>query len=235
MTSTLTAPQPSTAKHGTVTYYSSPGLAAQQASLDMAAYAAKAATSKDTAAPGDTAEIAAAGITALGTSVLALISAGQLGASIGSMVGGGAPVAGQLQLTVTNYSSQPVVPFDYQVLGGFMSNVPNPLTTGETDTYMMTSPQPFDDASFRFDFLVGTGPAPTGIGFSLWLKYGTSSPWTTKVKVDDDDEHPFDPARQMFGFTFTATKDTAAPKFSAYFTPIESANGVVSLMICDKG
>jgi hypothetical protein len=151
------------------------------------------------------------------------------------MVGGGAPVAGQLQLTVTNYTSLPVVPFDYQALGGSMSNVPNPLATGETDTYLMTLPQPFSNAAFRFDFLVGTGAAPTGIGFSLWLKYGGSSPWTTKVKVDDDGEHSYDPARQMFGFTFTATKNTPAPKFSAYFSPIESANGVISLMICDKG
>jgi hypothetical protein len=64
MTSTLTAPQPSTAKHGSVTYYDDPGLAAQQASIDMAAYAAKAATPTSKMADGDTAEIAAAGITA---------------------------------------------------------------------------------------------------------------------------------------------------------------------------
>jgi hypothetical protein len=230
MTGTTMAPAKTNTANGTVTYYDIPLSAGEQASLDIAAFTGKATGNIET--PG---AISPAGVAALATAAQAVVRAGQLGTMVAPMVNGMSSSTGQMEMTITNYSSMPVVPYDYSVSGGGdMSNVPDPLGTGESDSYLITSGSALTGTNIRVDFLVGAGLSPKTIQFSVYLQYPSGGPWTVGVVVDGEAQHNFPVAKQMLGFTFTGS-NTTIPSFSAYVTPIETSNGILSLIICDKG
>lgn len=213
------------AKNGKVVFYDKDRRAARQALKDSAALAPTA----EAPAP----QIGAAGWTALATGMLNLVGAAQTGVSVAQTVLANTST-GQVEITITNNASKPVALFNYRPHNCDVSNVPNPLSTGESDVFTLTRTSAIGNgSSVELDFILGDGVNSTP--FRLWYTYsdeGTPGRWEFSAKVDGGVKHDYPKALQMFGFTYTG--NTGFPSFSLYTSPVETGSGMLSIVIYDK-
>ncbi|MCX5528727.1 hypothetical protein OG342_38760 [Streptomyces bobili] len=215
------------AKNGTVVFYDKDRHAARHALKDAVAVAPTAAE----ALP----KIGAAGWTALATGMLNLVGSAQTGVSVAQTVlANMSAKTGQVEITITNNASLPVTLFNYRPTKLDVSNVPNLLSTGESDVFTLTRQSLIDDSSsVELDFMIGDGVncAP----FRLWFAYtneGNPGRWKLSALVDGSGKHNYPKALQMFGFTYSG--NTGFPSFSVYTAPIETGSGMLSVIIYDK-
>lgn len=214
---------PATA-HGNVNFLDSTTSVAAQAALDVAAFAQVSATARLGAAP-----IAAIGAIAGVSS--AISGAGSFGVGLASLINStqGGATSGELEITLSNNSGQPVVLFNYDPTSCQVSSIPVPLAPGEDDVLLITQTAAFtNDTRIGLELLVGSGA--TAITSAITYAYSTDR-WTVSAAVDGSATHDYAPDLQLYGATF-APKG-GATGFSFYTAPIESRNGAITLSFYD--
>lgn len=213
--------------HGTTLFIDSGLAAGQQAGLDVANFAAQ---DEDTPGPAQDAAGVAAGISAAAGVASAVFTGGNLGVNIANAVNN--ETTGQLQVNITNFSSLPVIVYDYNPTHADITDVPSPLAPGDNDLFVVTRSEPLDTTSaLELDLLVGSGTA--SIAVSLTYSYtdnGVPGRWAVTTSVDGGN-HAFPDNLQLFGLTFTG--NAGYPSFSLYTSPIETSSGVMSIAIYD--
>jgi hypothetical protein len=156
---------------------------------------------------------------------------GNFGLGVANAVNGSSK--GQMEVTLVNYSSNPVVLYNCNPSSIDISNLPDPLGEGDNDVVVLTSDSPFTSStSFELDLLIGAGAA--SIPFSLSYAYtsqGDPGRWTVTASAGGCTPHAFPTDIQMFGLSFTGA--TSYPSFSVYTSPIETGNGAMSIAIYD--
>jgi hypothetical protein len=174
-----------------------------------------------------------------------MIAAAQLGVNIANTVLTHQSAGESLEITVTNNSTKALTLYNCRPTKADISNVPNPLFTGETDTVVLTRGDGFiqGTTSVELQFCIGNGEAIDSndnsvILFSITYSYiaGDTDPgrWIVQATVDDSELHSFAKAIQMLGFTFESTPGSDCPGFSLYTFPIETSEGSISLVIYDR-
>ncbi|MEU6989424.1 hypothetical protein ABZ953_02025 [Streptomyces sp. NPDC046465] len=175
-----------------------------------------------------------------------IIAAANLGNSIAQTVLSGKSTPGELQINVINRSSCTVTCFNYTATGGpGISNVPDPLFTGQSDVVTITDDSEIEkDAKIDLDFSIGNG-APIGatadssiINFNMAYQYSEDDSenerWFLTAAVDGSSPNVFPKALQMFGFTYAPTDPTQYPGFGVYTGPVETGSGSISMVIYDR-
>ncbi|TDE20800.1 hypothetical protein E1295_47095 [Nonomuraea mesophila] len=232
--------------NGTVTFIDDMNEAAAQANKDVAAFSqyltgpAGPAPNGQAATPGGAAAVGAgAAVVSAASSVSStILQAALLGVNIANMVLS-QKSTGSLEITITNNSTKPLTLYNYRPSHGDITNIPNPLYTGQTDAVVLTKSSAFDDdTSVELQFCIGDGQAVNGvnslINFALTYAYtdeGNPGRWSLSAAVDGSDTHSYPQALQMFGFTFVG--NTGFPAFSVYTSPIETGSGSISMVVYD--
>lgn len=174
-----------------------------------------------------------------------IIAAANLGNSIANTVLSNQSTSGELEISVTNKSSSTLTLYNYTATGGpDVSNVPDPLFTGQSDVITLTDDEEIAlNAAIDLDFSIGNGAALDSggsslINFNITYKYtkddAENERWGLTAAVDGGTPHPYPDALQMFGFTFEPTDPSAYPGFSLYTGPIETASGSISIVVYDR-
>ncbi|ACP23690.1 hypothetical protein NGR_b22450 (plasmid) [Sinorhizobium fredii NGR234] len=210
--------------NGTINYLNAAQDAAQQAVADLQLFEANnnealrsMAIGADFASAIGSIAGAAAGWATAGVGLAGLLTGGGKGDS--------------LEIEVSNFSSQPLVLYNYNPARGNVSKIVQPLSTGESDTFILDYPDDTFDTStqIELDFLIGT------IQASVTYKYtdsGDPGRWQVVASIDGDGGYKFDTKLQLFGATFRANS-SSNPSFSWYTSPIESSSGQMSLAFYD--
>ncbi|HEX8002614.1 MAG TPA: hypothetical protein VF519_07950 [Mycobacteriales bacterium] len=223
---------------GTTHYYEDARKAATQASLDVAAYAAKGSATGATETWQDT-------WSAVGSMGSALVGLGTLGVQIASLVMSRhppkppeAPPDDAFHVEVLNNTSFPVVTYGWEVQGADVARIPRPLGPGEKDLVLITNTNDgfADDTFVRLTMLVGTG----GDAVVAAVKYdytdtGTPGRWRISAGLASDGvlDHDFDKDLELVGGSFVADPATESPSFSFYTVATETGTGTVALVLYD--
>jgi hypothetical protein len=211
--------------NGNVAFLDSGLGAAQQAGLDVANFAAQ-----DNGG-GAGASVSAPAVSAVAAIANAVFSGGNLGVNIANAVDN--ETTGQLQINLVNYSSAPVIVYDYNPDNANVTDVPAPLAPGDNDLFVLTSEEQFDsDSALGLNVLVGAGTSgsiQTEFTYS-YTENGNPGRWTVSAVVDGAN-HDFPSNLQLFGLTFTGS--SGYPSFSVYTSTIETASGVLSIAVYD--
>jgi hypothetical protein len=214
-----------TTPNGNVNFFDSGLDAAQQAGLDVANFAAQ------DNGDGAGASVTAPAVSAAAAIANAVFSGGNLGVNIANAVNSDS--AGQLQIDLVNYSSAPLIVYDYNPDNANVTDVPAPLAPGENDLFVLTSDEQFDSSSaLGLNMLIGTGSTGS-IQTELTYSYtdnGNPGRWTVSAVVDGT-SHNFPRNLQLFGLTFSG--NSGYPSFSIYTSTIETASGVLSIAAYD--
>ncbi|MDX3458795.1 hypothetical protein PV396_43930 [Streptomyces sp. ME02-8801-2C] len=247
-----TANAPVTTDNGTVTFIDDMYEVALQANRDTYGYyqyLSEIQNAQMQARKGDGLEIFLGALNAGAAFQANFIAAANLGNNIANTVLHGQSSSGELQVSITCNASKPLTLCNYTATGGpDISNVPNPLFAGQSDIVTITDDDEFEEgATLELDFCIGTGAVidtthNSMINFSLTYTYGKDEAdnerWWLTAAVDtttahpNGATHPFPKALQMFGFTFAP--NTGYPGFSLYTSPIETANGSISIVTYDR-
>lgn len=215
-----------TTDNGTAVFLDNSLQAAQQASLDVANFAANggAGGSRETAATGDPLGTVAGIANAVFTA--GLFAVGIAGATNDD-------TTGQLQIDLINYSSNPVVVYNYNPSNANVTDVPTPLAPGDNDLFLLTLDEEFDtDSSLVLYLLIGsgtTGSIQTAFTYG-YTDDGKPGRWSVQANIDGA-AHTFPNNLQLFGATFTGNE--GYPNFSVYTSTIETASGDLSLSVYD--
>ncbi|MGW8954662.1 hypothetical protein [Streptomyces sp. NPDC055709] len=242
--------QPVTTDNGAVTFIDDMNEAALQANRDVYGYYQYLTEigPEEQAEGGGPAILV--GALAAGAAMQAnVISAGILGNGIAQTVLNGQSSSGELEISITCNASKPLTVCNYTATNGpDISNVPNPLFTGQTEVVSVTSGSAIGQGAWvELDFCIGTGAvidstSNSMINFSLTYTYGKDSAnnprWWLAANVDTTTTspkgaaHSYPKALQMFGFTFAPSD--GYPGFSLYTSPIESPSGSISVVTYDR-
>lgn len=223
MTAIATPTTSTSTSNGAVIFLDSSLQAAQQAGLDVASFAAE-------ESGGGSGELAvAAGLGAAAAIASAVFAAGNLAVNVANSVNNGS--SGQLQLDLVNYSSYPVIVYDYNPSSANVTDVPTPLGPGDNDVFVLTLGEEFStSSSLVLNLLIGSGTT-SSIQTAFTYSYtdeGNPGRWAVKANIDGT-SHTFPNTLQLFGLTFTG--NSGYPSFSVYTSSIETASGALALSV----
>ncbi len=248
------APDVSGTTNGTTTWYTyqtSP-TASQMELADATAFASKITALEGSGGAGS-ANVTAAAISAAAAVGGTLLTGALAGSSIANTVLSNqrqksqqnspqpAP-QGEVQIVFANKSSVPLA-LD-SVKGGTgcsVSNVPDTLTTGQSDVLVLTNPSQIDgSAQLEINLKIGNGASLGGSTYSsisvgLYLNYSASNTlWIMTPSVDGSTGMPPSPtAVATCSCTFAAADASQYPSFSFYFTPVQTGSGSMSFSFYD--
>lgn len=221
---------PVAALNGTVQFWDDQVAAAQQASLDVAKFTTTVGGGTGLGTldeSGGIAAVSASAVSATAGVASALFAGGNFGLGAANAVSG----SGRLELTIVNYSSNPVVIYDCNPTKIDIADMPNPLASGGSDTLALSGSNTNSD--FAVFFLVGSGQAsiPFQIQYTYDSNCGSPGRWTLQAAAGCSSEHTYPTQLQMYGLSFTG--NSGYPSFSAYTSVIETTSGVLSVAIYD--
>jgi hypothetical protein len=219
--------QTQSTEHGCVQFWCSLTAPAQQAGLDVAALNATLGDGVGSR-PGGIATISAAGVSA----AAGVASEQCAGGSFGLGAANAVSTSGSLELTIVNYSSNPVVLYDCNPTKIDIVDMPNPLASGSSDILAFSGSS--TSSAFTVFFAVGSGQAsiPFQLGYTYKAQCGNPGRWTLQAGADGSPECSYPPYLQMFGLSFSG--DSGYPSFSVYTSIIETFSGALSIAIYDK-
>jgi hypothetical protein len=213
--------------NGAAYFYTASSVAGAMAAADAQAWAQ--AQSEVRAGP----QIAVAAVVG---ALTALATAAGAGAAIASMVqvGEGGSSAPALEIQTTNLSSVPVVLYAYTPSYSWIAKGMQPLSSGETDTFLLTNDGPFSGGQSQIilNFIVGD------ILVAVTFAYVTSNVavpgrWTVQATVDGaassfiTDES----TSQLYAATFEG--NSPHPTFDFFMNSIETGSGQIDLTFYD--
>lgn len=213
--------------NGTTNYIDSAQSAAQQAVKDLALF-----DSNNNQALNDAITTGAVGaiapiVGAIGSVVGASAGVGNFGINLAGAVNNTSSAV--LEIEITNYSSQPVVLFNYTPSSMNVSKIATALVQGESDIFLLTYSGSFGtSSSILLQFMVGL--IEVDITFS-YTDTGDPGRWQITASIDGDSPHKFATKLQLFGATFQGK--SGYPSFSFYTSPIETGNGQIDLVFYD--
>ncbi|WP_018238435.1 hypothetical protein [Ensifer sp. BR816] len=210
--------------NGTISYLDSAQSAAQQAVADLQLFEANNNEALQSMAVGS------GFASAIGSIAGAAAGWATAGVGLAGLLTGGGK-GDSLEIEVSNFSSQPLVLYNYNPASGNVSKIVQPLSTGESDTFILDYPNDTFGTStqIELDFMVGTIQASVTYAYT---DEGDPGRWQVSGSIDGDSGHKFAAKLQLFGATFKAN-DSSNPNFSFYTSPIESGSGQMSLVFYD--
>lgn len=227
-TATAVTSTPTQPAHGKVTFWDEAQEAAVQASSDVALLTTR-LNAQDTTTAGDSGgAVAAAAISAFATTAIAVFAGGNFGLGVAGAVSS----SGNLEVTIVNYSSYPVVMYDCRVSYIDIVNMPDPIPSGGTDILSLTGSNA--KSVITLLFMVGVGSNAVPCQFAYSYQSSSDSPpgvWELQAAVDGSSEHGYTNQLQMYGLTYTGY--TGYPSFSAYTSTTETTSGGLSISFYD--
>lgn len=219
-------------EHGTPTYLDDKDDAGQQAARDLWKLQTNQATAlRSGEGPlGATAPIFGA-IGAIGGAIAGTANFGINLASFLNTKSGASTPGDALEIAISNFSSQPLVLYNYFPKSADISKLPRPLVQNDEDILLLTRTEAFGtSSSILMQFLLGNIEVDVGFAYT---DVGTPGMWQVTVGIDGDSPlHQFPADRQLFGATFKGSSDSY-PNISLYTAPIETGSGQVDLVFYD--
>lgn len=204
----------STAKATIARLLDDPFAAGAQAARDAAAFAREDVT----AVRG-----VASSIGAIGSVAGAIAGAGGLGATLA----GAAKAVDSMEIELINFSSLPIVVFNYFPKVANVTKVPRPLVRGGSDVFLITHRTKFVAGETSITLFVKVGISDVSVKYDLTAE-GDPGRWRVSFGVDGNVLEA--PNRlQLFGVT--AIRDEQ--RFSMYTAPIEEKSGQLGLVFYD--
>jgi hypothetical protein len=204
----------STVEATTARLLDDPFAAGAQAAKDAAAFAKEDVT----AVRG-----LASGIGAIGSVAGAIAGAGSLGASLAGAV----KAVDALEIELVNFSSLPVVVFNYFPKVANVTKVPRPLVRGGSDIFLITHRSKFNTNETSIELFLKVGISDVSVKYALT---GEGDPGRWRVSFGVDGNVLDAPNRlQLFGVTAVRGEQ----KFSMYTSPIEEKSGQIGLAFYD--
>ncbi|MEI3853663.1 MULTISPECIES: hypothetical protein [unclassified Ensifer] len=153
-----------------------------------------------------------------------------VGIGLSNLLTGGGASGDALQIEVTNYSSQPVVLYNYTPHSGNVSKIVGPLTQGESDIFVLDRLEDkfSTETSILLQFKVGNVDATVTYSYT---DVGDPGRWKLTVEIDGK-QHTFDTELQLMGAVFKSGGGEYA-SFSLYTAPIETGSGQIDLLFYD--